>query len=155
MRQKAGLNRSILRQSWGLFLRLLEYKLKFSGGELIFVNPNHTNQRCPRCGLASKSNRKSQSLFVCENCGYRDNTDHVAAVNVPPGRRDMKPVEIAESAVCEAGTSGKPRGSTAPVTRDRESSRFRERRMSAFLPMSLVAAAFNLLPSPTDDQFCV
>jgi len=122
VRQKAGLNRSILRQSWGLFLRLLEYKLKFSGGELIFVNPNHTSQRCPRCGLVSKSNRKSQSLFVCENCGYRDNADHVAAVNilarghVPPGRRDMKPVEIAESAICEAGTSGKPRGSTAPVT---------------------------------------
>jgi len=40
-------------------------------------------------------------LFVCESCGYKDNVDHVASINilsrgyVPQGMREVKPVEYA------------------------------------------------------------
>jgi len=101
VRQKTGLNRSILRQSWGILKRLLEYKLEFSGGELRLVDPKYTSLECPVCGHVDKNNRKSQSLFVCQSCGYKDNADHVASINIlsrgylPQGMREVKPVEYA------------------------------------------------------------
>ncbi|AMM40747.1 transposase, IS605 OrfB family [Candidatus Desulfofervidus auxilii] len=82
VKQKAGLNRSILRQAWGIFLRLLEYKLEWSGGRLVVVNPRYSSFTCPVCGLTSRENRKSQARFVCENCGFEANADFVAALNI-------------------------------------------------------------------------
>jgi putative transposase len=47
-----------------------------------YVNPAYTSQRCPRCGTIDKRNRKSQALFRCINCGFQDNADHIASVNI-------------------------------------------------------------------------
>jgi len=52
--------------------------------------------------IKNKNNRKSQSLFVCQNCSYKDNADHVAAINIllraylPQGMREVKLVEYAK-----------------------------------------------------------
>ncbi|MGB9500296.1 MAG: zinc ribbon domain-containing protein [Dissulfuribacterales bacterium] len=46
------------------------------------VPPQYTSQTCPRCGLVSKNNRKSQSVFSCQRCGYTGNADVVAAINI-------------------------------------------------------------------------
>jgi transposase len=54
---KSGLNRSILDQGWGMFVRMLEYKQTWLGGEVIKVNPQHTSQTCPCCHHVSKDNR--------------------------------------------------------------------------------------------------
>ena len=79
---KSGLNRSILQQSWGKFFELLEYKLKRNGGELIKVDPKFTSQKCSCCGHISKESRKSQSSFICIECGNTLNADYNASLNI-------------------------------------------------------------------------
>ena len=82
VKQKAGLNRAILDQGWGEFARQLEYKQSWQGGWVLYVNPAHTSQTCSACGHISPDNRKSQELFVCEECGHTANADENAAINI-------------------------------------------------------------------------
>ena len=82
VRQKAGLNRSILSQGWGTFLSLLEYKLLRRGGRLVRVPPQYTSQTCSVCGHAAPENRKTQEAFVCGVCGHAENADANAAKNI-------------------------------------------------------------------------
>ena len=82
VKQKSGLNRSILDQGWYGFFQMLSYKLEQRGGRLIKVDPRNTSRTCPRCGLASAENRKSQATFACIGCGYRSNADEVGAINI-------------------------------------------------------------------------
>ncbi len=82
VRQKAGLNKSILDQGWSEFRRQMDYKLLWRGGALITVPPHHTSQECPVCHFVSPDNRKSQSIFRCVNCGYTENADLVGAINI-------------------------------------------------------------------------
>ena len=82
VKAKSGLNKSILDQGWGEFLRMIGYKQEWSGGELIRVDPKNTSRTCPSCGHVSADNRKTQALFFCTECGYSANADYVAAVNI-------------------------------------------------------------------------
>ena len=41
-----------------------------------------TSLTCPRCGHIGKENRLSQESFICQNCGYSDNADHNASINI-------------------------------------------------------------------------
>jgi putative transposase len=82
VKQKAGLNRSIIQQSWGLFFELLEYKLHERGGQLIMIDPKYTSQACNVCGHVDKNNRKSQSKLECISCGHSDNADLNGAKNI-------------------------------------------------------------------------
>ncbi|MGH8181619.1 MAG: RNA-guided endonuclease InsQ/TnpB family protein [Steroidobacteraceae bacterium] len=82
VRAKSGLNRSILDQGWFEFRRQLEYKLAWSGGTLVAVPPQNTSRQCPACGHADAANRTTQARFDCLECGYRENADLVAAINV-------------------------------------------------------------------------
>jgi len=82
VRQKSGLNRSILDQGWGEFRRQLDYKLAWRGGHLIAVPPRNTSRTCPACGLMSADNRKTQARFACVECGFEENADLVGAINV-------------------------------------------------------------------------
>ena len=84
VKAKSGLNKSILDQGWSEFRRQLEYKQHWRGGEVLVVNPKNTSRTCPNtaCGHTSKENRKSQSEFKCECCGYTNNADVVGAINV-------------------------------------------------------------------------
>ena len=82
VRVKSGLNKSILDQGWGEFVRQLEYKLGWLGGILLRVAPQYTSQKCSQCGHISKDNRKSQAKFKCMACGFEANADHNAALNI-------------------------------------------------------------------------
>lgn len=82
VRQKSGLNRSILDQGWGEFRRQLEYKQQWRGGMVIAVPPRNTSRACPGCGYVSADNRKTQAVFRCVACGFGGNADHVAAINI-------------------------------------------------------------------------
>jgi putative transposase len=79
---KAGLNKSILDQGWGNFLRMIGYKQEWSGGVFLQVDPKNTSRTCPACGHVSADNRKSQAFFICTECGHSANADYVGAVNV-------------------------------------------------------------------------
>ena len=82
VKQKSGLNRSILDQGWGEFRRQLQYKLSWNGGLLLAVPPHHTSQTCPCCAFVSKENRLSQAHFSCIHCGYKNHADVVGAINI-------------------------------------------------------------------------
>jgi putative transposase len=82
VKAKSGLNKSILDQGWYEFKRQLEYKLKWRNGKLIQIDPKYTSQTCSKCGYIHKENRKSQAIFECLACGYKDNADVNAAKNI-------------------------------------------------------------------------
>jgi putative transposase len=82
VRQKAGLNRSILDQGWGELRRQLAYKLAWNGGLFIAVPPHYTSQTCPACLHVAAENRVSQASFVCVQCSFTENADVVGAINI-------------------------------------------------------------------------
>ena len=82
VKQKSGLNRSILDQGWSEFRRQLEYKSAWNGGFVIAVPPQYTSQTCPCCGHVSKGNRLTQAKFECVECGFEENADVVGAINI-------------------------------------------------------------------------
>jgi putative transposase len=82
VRAKSGLNKSILDQGWSEFRRQLEYKLTWAGGMVVAVPPMNTSRTCPCCGHISENNRKTQAVFLCVACGFTENADLVAAINI-------------------------------------------------------------------------
>lgn len=85
VRQKAGLNRSILSQGWGIFAQQLEYKLEAAGGRLVYVPAAYTSQTCAECGVVDARSRKSQAVFDCVACDHSDHADTNAARNIMRG----------------------------------------------------------------------
>ena len=82
VKAKSGLNKSILDQGWGEFRRQLEYKQAWLGGDLLAINPRNTSRMCPACSHVSAENRKTQFKFECVECGYAENADLNAAINI-------------------------------------------------------------------------
>ena len=78
---KAGLNRSVLEQSWGIMVSQLAYKSRWYGRELVKVDARHTSQMCSGCGLVASENRKNK-MYKCGTCGLRMDADTNAAVNI-------------------------------------------------------------------------
>lgn len=79
--QKTGLNRSMSEQAWSTFFFMLEYKAERAGTRFEKVDPKYTSQTCSRCGTVDAESRKDER-FRCVHCGFTDDADHNAAVNV-------------------------------------------------------------------------
>jgi putative transposase len=71
-------------KSWAFnqLRQFITYKAKIAGVLVKLVDPHYTSQECPLCHYISKSNRKSQSDFVCQKCGFASNADLVGATNI-------------------------------------------------------------------------
>ena len=104
VKQKAGLNRSILASGWGQ----LERKFAYKAGELRFVEPAYTSQACSQCGHTAKSNRPSQAVFACGACGFQANADHNAAINI------LVRAEVPPAPVSARGTGAAARRGALP-----------------------------------------
>ena len=103
--QKSCLNRAILDQGWGMFKIFLEYKQRWLGGRVIYVNPKHTSQICPVCYTVSKDNRQTQSAFACVRYGHLEHADMVGSKNIlERGRRLLACGENWVAKLSEAGT---------------------------------------------------
>ena len=97
IRQKAGLNRAIMRSGWGLLVRRLEEK---APGRVEKIKPAFTSQRCSACRQVDRKSRESQAIFRCTACGFACNADVNAASNIAAGhavtarggRREAGPV---------------------------------------------------------------
>src|SRR5690606_35939698 len=76
---QAGLNRSILDKGWGEMRRQLAYKLSWSGGRLIEVDPRNTSRTCGCCGIVDAASRIYRDRFSCWSCGYQEHADTNAA----------------------------------------------------------------------------
>jgi len=62
--------------------KFISYKAQLAGIPVTFVNPRNTSRTCSECGHISKSNRKSQSEFVCQCCGFSCHADLNGAINI-------------------------------------------------------------------------
>ena len=78
----SGLNRSIHNQGWGEFRRQLEYKQAWRGGEVLAIDPRNTSRTCPACKHVAAENRTTQAKFECVECGFSENADLTAAINI-------------------------------------------------------------------------
>ena len=76
------LNRLISDVSWNSLIQKIKYKQELKNGQIRELNPAFSSQRCNKCGHISKNNRKTQSVFHCENCGYTTNADLNASDNL-------------------------------------------------------------------------
>jgi transposase len=104
-RAKAGLNRGIRSNGWGLLVQRLEHK---AAGRVEKVSPAYTSQTCSRCGHCAPGNRESQA-FRCQSCGHNDHADLNAATNIAAGRavsaRRDKPVRMSVKREPQLSTS--------------------------------------------------
>ena len=82
VRQKAGLNRGILRSGWGLLVRRMEEK---APDRVEKVRPAFTSQRCSACREVDRDSRESQAVFRCTVCGFAGHADVNAAKNIAAG----------------------------------------------------------------------
>ncbi|MCE7009822.1 transposase [Kibdelosporangium philippinense] len=83
VRQKAGLNRGILANGWGLLITRLEHK---AAGRVERVKAAFTSQQCSACSHIASENRKSQAVFQCIVCRFTCHADVNAARNIAAGR---------------------------------------------------------------------
>ncbi|MFD5340574.1 RNA-guided endonuclease InsQ/TnpB family protein [Streptomyces hawaiiensis] len=115
--QKAGLNRAILDKGWHSFELAVRNRARHTGTAVRTVNPAFSSTTCPACGHVHPDNRESQARFVCTACGHREHADTVGAKNVlargHTGHRAWRP---RRQPVCEAPTSAKPQGISAPTS---------------------------------------
>lgn len=75
---------------------MLAYKCPAKGIFLTFVDSHYTSQKCSACGTTAKKNRRSQSRFVCIQCGHAEHADLNAARNIAANwlvsQRTVKPL---------------------------------------------------------------
>ncbi len=61
---------------------MIDYKAKLLGVPVLYINPAYTSQKCSKCGHTHEENRLTQSEFKCTSCGYSENADLNAAINI-------------------------------------------------------------------------
>jgi len=82
-RIRATKEQRLLQHSWafGQLGRFIEYKAAERGIKVVYVDPRHTSQRCPRCGNVNRNNRHGH-FFRCTSCDFVGHADIVAATNI-------------------------------------------------------------------------
>lgn len=93
---------SISEMNFGEFRRILEYKSKWYGRELVFVDRWFpSSKRCNHCGYINNRLKLSDREWICAECGEVIDRDYNAALNIlEEGKRiiglsspEFKPVE--------------------------------------------------------------
>jgi putative transposase len=81
-RRKGEDRRKMHSWSYAQLWSFLAYKAEACGMQVVKVDPRHTSQQCSRCGHLARNNRRSQSLFLCRQCGYCIHADLNASYNI-------------------------------------------------------------------------
>jgi IS605 OrfB family transposase len=83
-RIKASKRFNRMMASWAFrqLINFVEYKATRQGIPVIFVDPRGTSKTCSRCEHDSRYNRRDQGHFRCTRCGFQENADGNAAVNI-------------------------------------------------------------------------
>ncbi len=83
VKQKSGLNRSLLSASFYQFVSMIQYKQTMLNDKLfVKVNPAYTSQECSECGNRDKANRPQQDKFKCTKCHHQTNPDFQASCTI-------------------------------------------------------------------------
>jgi len=105
-RAKAGLNKAIFAVGWHRLETFTKYKTHRAGKAFFKVSAHHTSQECAACSHTHPSNRETQALFVCRECGHVDNADHNAAMVIKKRAIDL---------ILHSGTELSARGVLIPA----------------------------------------
>ena len=100
-RRKTETQRRLHSWSFAQLYAFTAYKAQERGSVVVKVDPRHTSQMCSRCGYQARNNRRSQSLFLCHQCGYSLNADYNASKNI----RDKSVSSLASLGMPLAGGS--------------------------------------------------
>ncbi|MHA2176212.1 MAG: RNA-guided endonuclease InsQ/TnpB family protein, partial [Candidatus Hodarchaeales archaeon] len=76
------INQSFVQIPFLELVRMFEYKARLAGITIIRVSEAFTSQKCSKCGIIDKRNRRSRGLYSCSSCGLCLNADCNAARNI-------------------------------------------------------------------------
>ena len=77
------LAKSVTDASMSLFKTILEYKQKWSGGEVKFVDRFYPSSKtCSACGWICNDLSLSDRIFICNECGLEIDRDYNASINL-------------------------------------------------------------------------
>lgn len=79
----------------------IAYKARVAGVRVELVDPAYTSKCCSECGSVAPGNRKSQSEYVCKDCGYTGHADHNGAKNIKL-RACVNALEVSENQCASA-----------------------------------------------------
>lgn len=82
----------------------IEYKAKEIGIKVHYVDPAHTSQECNRCNHVSRNNR-NRLKFTCKKCGYENNADFNASMNIEKRTRDFGYISLSQGCVSATQTN--------------------------------------------------
>ena len=85
--RKGGFRRMLTRAQYMKLKHYVHYRLliegfaplRRNGPTYIEVHPAYTSVTCSSCGHRDKASRQSQAVFICTNCGAKENADLNAA----------------------------------------------------------------------------
>ena len=88
MSQGLHFGKSVMDNGFGVFRRMLSYKLERQGKELVKIDRFYpSSKRCSCCGAVKKELGLGERIYICE-CGNRMDRDVNAAINIrEEGRR--------------------------------------------------------------------
>lgn len=80
---KSDKNSFVLR-NWSYYelQSMIENKAKVAGIKVNKIDPKYSSQKCSCCGFIHEDNRQTQSEFICQECGFKDNADYNASKNI-------------------------------------------------------------------------
>lgn len=76
-----NIRRSIGTWNWKYWLKRLEAQCEINRVSFRSVAPYYTSTTCPACGHSDRGNRNGE-MFLCLNCGHKDNADINAGKNI-------------------------------------------------------------------------
>ena len=95
VRAKSGLSRSLADSSFGEVRRMLEYKCRWYGSELMVADRFFPSSKtCSQCGLVRDHLSLGERIFTCPACGLSIDRDLNAAINLA----GWSPGNVADSA---------------------------------------------------------
>jgi len=70
--------------SW-FYGKILNYLISIANWNkisTIYVDPKDTSKKCPKCNNELKEYNGNLHYLECENCGFKDDRDHIAVANI-------------------------------------------------------------------------
>ena len=90
MSQALNFGKNIGDNGWGMFLRMLEYKLMFLGKQFLKIDKWFPSSKtCSRCGNIKEKLKLSERSYKCECCGIEIDRDYNAALNIRDVGKEM------------------------------------------------------------------
>ena len=83
MSQALNFGKSVGDNGWGMFLKMLEYKLMFLGKQFLKIDKWFPSSKtCSKCGNVKEKLELSERSYKCECYGIEIDRDYNAALNI-------------------------------------------------------------------------